>query len=46
VARLVALAPAKSQPRPLGLGKDRFTLPKDFDSLYASEIQQMFEATP
>ena len=46
VARLVALAPAKSQPRPLGLGKDRFTLPKNFDSLHASEIQQMFEATP
>ena len=45
VARLVALAPAKSQPRPLGLGKDRFTLPKNFDSLHASEIQQMFEAT-
>ena len=46
VARLVALAPAKSQPRPLGLGNDRFTLPKNFDSLHASEIQQMFEATP
>ena len=46
VARLVALAPAKLQPRPLGLGKDRFTLPKNFDSLHASEIQQMFEGTP
>ncbi|MFM8769109.1 MAG: type II toxin-antitoxin system Phd/YefM family antitoxin [Rubrivivax sp.] len=45
VARLVALAPAKSQPRPLGLGKDRFTLPKNFDSLHASDIQQTFEAT-
>lgn len=45
VARLVALAPAMSQPRPLGLGKDQFTLPKDFDALHASEIQQMFEAT-
>ena len=46
VARLVALAPTKLQPRPLGLGKDRFTLPKNFDALHASEIQQMFEATP
>ena len=45
VARLVALAPEKSHPRPLGLGKDRFTLPKNFDSLHASEIQRMFEAT-
>jgi prevent-host-death family protein len=44
VARLVALAPAKSQPRPLGLGKGRFALPGNFDSLHASEIQQMFEA--
>jgi prevent-host-death family protein len=44
VARLVALAPLKSQPRPLGLGKGRFTLPENFDSLHASEIQQMFEA--
>jgi prevent-host-death family protein len=44
VARLVALAPLKSRPRPLGLGKGRFTLPENFDSLHASEIQQMFEA--
>jgi hypothetical protein len=41
----VALAPAKSQPRPLGLGKDGFTLPKNFGSLHASEIQRMFKAT-
>lgn len=46
VARLVALEPARSHPRPLGLGKDRFTLPKNFDAFHASEIQQMFEATP
>lgn len=44
VARLVALAPVEPQPRPLGLGKGRFTLPGNFDSLHASEIQQMFEA--
>lgn len=43
-ARLVALARATSQPRPPGPGKDRFTLPKDFDSRHASEVQRMFEA--
>jgi hypothetical protein len=31
------------QPRKLGLGKTRFTMPQDFDHLYADEIQNMFE---
>ena len=44
VARLVALAPEMARPRPLGLGKGRFTLPKHFDTLHAEAIQQMFEA--
>ena len=43
VARLVALAADMQQPRPLGLGKGRFTLPKDFDHLHAEIIQDMFE---
>ncbi len=43
VARLVALEPDKAQPRPLGLGMGRFTLPKDFDALHAEAIRKMFE---
>ena len=43
VARLVALAPTELKPRTLGLGKGRFTLPKNFSGLHADEIQRMFE---
>lgn len=42
VARLVALE-APAQPRRLGLGKGRFTLPENFDTLAAEEIRAMFE---
>jgi len=43
VARLVALASTERKPRTLGLGKGRFTLPENFSSLHAAEIQRMFE---
>lgn len=43
VARLVALETSQPAPRRLGLGKSRFTLPEDFDSLAADEIRAMFE---
>ncbi|WP_459872239.1 type II toxin-antitoxin system Phd/YefM family antitoxin [Endothiovibrio diazotrophicus] len=44
VARLVALESSDVKPRPLGLGRGRFTLPEGFDRMYADEIQRMFEA--
>jgi prevent-host-death family protein len=43
VARLVALRDESDRPRLLGLGKGRFSLPDDFDSLHAEEIRSMFE---
>lgn len=43
VARLVALDSDKNQPRILGLGKDRFTIPEDFGRLHDEAIQRMFE---
>ena len=43
VARLVALRDESATPRPLGLGRDRFTLPEDFDALHTEEIRSMFE---
>lgn len=43
IARLTSLQSQSLQPRKLGLGKDRFTMPLDFDHLYADEIQNMFE---
>lgn len=43
LARLVSLAAPQTQPRKLGLGKDEFTLPADFDAMNAVEIQEMFE---
>lgn len=43
VARLVALASEASQPRKLGLGKGRFTIPVEFDCLHDQAIQRMFE---
>jgi prevent-host-death family protein len=42
VARLAPLQPRKP-PRQLGLGKGRFGIPEDFDTLYADEIRRMFE---
>lgn len=44
VARLVALASDQNQPRKLGLGKGRFTLPEGFDRMHDEAIQRMFEA--
>jgi len=43
VARLVPLREESDKPRMLGLGKDRFSLPDDFDALHAEEIRSMFE---
>ncbi len=43
VARLVALANPESKPRKLGLGKQQFNFPVNFDSLDAVEIAGMFE---
>ena len=43
VARLTSLESQSLKPRKLGLGKDRFTMPLDFDHLYADQIQNMFE---
>lgn len=43
IARLVPLQSAKKS-RQLGLGKASYTLPVNFDSLHADEIQAMFES--
>jgi prevent-host-death family protein len=43
VARLVALKTATHKPRKLGLGKNKFTFPEQFDNLSASEMVEMFE---
>lgn len=43
VARLMPLRDPKLDPRTLGLGKGRFSLPNDFDSMHAEEIRKMFE---
>lgn len=43
VARLVALSQPDLQPRTLGLGKGKFTLPVDFSHLHDETIQRMFE---
>lgn len=43
VARLVPLQSPTREPRPLGLGKDRFSLPDDFDAMYAEALRKMFE---
>ncbi len=42
VARLVGLT-ACGEARKLGLGKDRFSFPENFDALHADEIAGMFE---
>ncbi|HQS03842.1 MAG: antitoxin [Halothiobacillus sp. 24-54-40] len=43
VARLVALASKERTPRTLGLGKESFTFPEQFDRMNAGEIVDMFE---
>ena len=45
VARLVPLAPmdAAMPARTLGLARDKFTLPVDFDKMSAKAIEAMFE---
>lgn len=45
VARLVALIEADTQPRTLGQGKGKFTLPNDFSTLHDETIQRMFEGS-
>ena len=44
VARLVPLEATKKT-RQLGLGRANYSLPADFNDLYADEIQAMFEAS-
>lgn len=43
IARLVPLAPSKLAPRRLGLGRGQFSVPDNFDTIYADEINRMFE---
>ncbi len=43
VARLSPLQTRATTPRTLGLGKGKFTLPDEFDTMNATEIQDMFE---
>ena len=43
VARLVPLQSPTREQRPLGLGKDRFSLPDDFDAMSAETLRKMFE---
>lgn len=42
VARLVPLATNK-QIRQLGLGKSKYSIPSNFDTLHQEEIERMFE---
>ncbi|MBN2679336.1 type II toxin-antitoxin system prevent-host-death family antitoxin [Acidithiobacillus montserratensis] len=44
VARLVSLNES-AKPRVLGLGKGRFTLPKNLDQMLQAEIETMFYGT-
>ncbi len=43
VARLVPLQSLAAEPRKLGLGKGRFSMPNGFDGMNAEQIQDMFE---
>lgn len=43
VARLAPLLTQSNQPRKLGLGKGKFTIPSGFDEMNADAIQTMFE---
>ena len=45
VARLIALEPADSAPRELGLGRDRFNIPADFDHRGQAAVEAMFYGT-
>ncbi|TQE94733.1 MAG: type II toxin-antitoxin system Phd/YefM family antitoxin [Spiribacter salinus] len=45
VARLVALEPADRAPRELGLGRDRFNIPADFDHRDQAAVETMFYGT-
>lgn len=45
VARLVPLTNESPKPRVLGLGKGRFTLPKDFATRHEEAIEKMFEGS-
>ncbi|MEX0387220.1 type II toxin-antitoxin system Phd/YefM family antitoxin [Spiribacter onubensis] len=45
VARLVALEPAHATPRQLGLGRERFEIPADFDQRDQATIEAMFCGT-
>ena len=42
VARLVALEPDQMKPRSLGLEKERFKMPEQFDTLHQEAIEEMF----
>ncbi len=42
VARLVALEPAGSAPRELGLGRGQFKIPADFDHRDQTSVEAMF----
>lgn len=42
LARLVALTERATEPRRLGLGQGRYTLPPDFDDRDAREIAALF----
>ena len=42
VARLVALEPDQMKLRSLGLGKKRFKMPEQFDTLHQETIEEMF----
>ncbi|MDD1621371.1 MAG: type II toxin-antitoxin system prevent-host-death family antitoxin [Methylococcaceae bacterium] len=43
VARLAPLQTQSNQPRKLGPGKGKFTIPSGFDGMSADVIQAMFE---
>jgi prevent-host-death family protein len=43
VARLAPLATKPT--RQLGLGKGKFTMPEQFDTMHQAEIQRMFEGS-
>ena len=43
IARLMPLHAPSGEVRRLGLGRERFKMPANFDSLDAEEIRRMFE---
>lgn len=46
VAKLVPLTPVRPAPRKFGLLKGKYTVPDDFDTMFAEEIRAMFEDGP